>query len=174
LVNGARFIDEELLVWLSANKQSAWMSIPLLAFLEACPGLGLLASGILLLSVATFLYSEQLLILQQLLPMAFAGACIADHLGFYVGRGFGAKFHATAWAKKRAAQLNRTEGYILNHGASAILIGRFVPAIRSLVPIMVGGSGISKLKFSLIDVLACALWSSALGLLVVGLETLIP
>ena len=106
--------------------------------------------------------------------MAFAGACIADHLGFYVGRGFGAKFHATAWAKKRAAQLNRTEGYILNHGASAILIGRFVPAIRSLVPIMVGGSGISKLKFSLIDVLACALWSSALGLLVVGLETLIP
>ncbi len=150
------------------------MSIPLLAFLEACPGLGLLASGILLLSVATFLYSEQLLVLQQLLPMAFAGACIADHLGFYVGRAFGAKFHATAWAKKRAAQLNRTEGYILNHGASAILIGRFVPAIRSLVPIMVGGSGISKLKFSLIDVLACALWSSALGLLVVGLETLIP
>ena len=146
----------------------------MLAFLEACPGLGLLASGILLLSVATFLYSEQLLILQQLLPMAFAGACIADHLGFYVGRGFGAKFHATAWAKKRTAQLNRTEGYILNHGASAILIGRFVPAIRSLVPIMVGGSGISKLKFSLIDVLACALWSSALGLLVVGLETLIP
>jgi|TARA_B110000285_G_scaffold189354_1_gene215992 membrane protein DedA with SNARE-associated domain len=174
LVNGARFIDEELLVWLSANKQSAWMSIPVLAFLEACPGLGLLASGILLLSVATFLYSEQLLILQQLLPMAFAGACIADHLGFYVGRGFGAKFHATAWAKKRAAQLNRTEGYILNHGASAILIGRFVPAIRSLVPIMVGGSGIGKLKFSLVDVLACALWSSALGLLVVGLETLIP
>jgi len=167
-------IDEELLVWLSANKQSAWMSIPVLAFLEACPGLGLLASGILLLSVATFLYSEQLLILQQLLPMAFAGACIADHLGFYVGRGFGAKFHATAWAKKRAAQLNRTEGYILNHGASAILIGRFVPAIRSLVPIMVGGSGIGKLKFSLVDVLACALWSSALGLLVVGLETLIP
>jgi membrane-associated protein len=174
LVNGARFIDEELLVWLSANKQSAWMSIPVLAFLEACPGLGLLASVILLLSVATFLYSEQLLILQQLLPMAFAGACIADHLGFYVGRGFGAKFHATAWAKKRAAQLNRTEGYILNHGASAILIGRFVPAIRSLVPIMVGGSGIGKLKFSLVDVLACALWSSALGLLVVGLETLIP
>ncbi len=174
MVNGARFIDEELLVWLSANKQSAWTSIPVLAFLEACPGLGLLASGILLLSVATFLYSEQLLILQQLLPMAFAGACIADHLGFYVGRGFGAKFHATAWAKKRAAQLNRTEGYILNHGASAILIGRFVPAIRSLVPIMVGGSGIGKLKFSLVDVLACALWSSALGLLVVGLETLIP
>ena len=150
------------------------MSIPLLAFLEACPGLGLLASGILLLSVATFLYSEQLLVLQQLLPMAFAGACIADHLGFYVGRGFGAKFHATAWAKKRATQLDRAEGYVLNHGASAILIGRFVPAIRSLVPIMVGGSGIGKLKFSLVDVLACALWSSALGLLVVGLETLIP
>jgi len=39
---------------------------------------------------------------------------------------------------------------------------------------MVGGSGIGKLKFSLVDVLACALWSSALGLLVVGLETLIP
>tara|TARA_B110001469_G_C9550305_1_gene273053 strand:+ start:394 stop:906 length:513 start_codon:yes stop_codon:yes gene_type:complete len=167
-------IDEELLVWLSANKQNGWMSIPLLAFLEACPGLGLLASGILLLSVATFLYSEQLLGLQDLLPLAFAGACIADHLGFYVGRSFGPKFHATAWAKKRTTQLNRAEGYVLNHGASAILIGRFVPAIRSLVPMLVGGSGITTLKFSLVDVFACALWSGGLGLLVVGLETLIP
>ena len=86
----------------------------------------------------------------------------------------GARFHATAWAKKRETQLNRAEGYVLKHGASAILIGRFVPAIRSLVPMMVGGSGISKLKFSLVDILACALWSAGLALLVVGLEIFIP
>ena len=145
-----------------------------LAFLEACPGIGLMVSGAVLLAVAAFLYSEQVLTLPQILPMAFVGACLSDHFGFYLGRWLGDKLHNTAFAKKRASQLQKAEHFILKHGTGAIVLGRLVPAVRSLVPMLAGVSGTSRLKFSLIDLLACAIWVAGLGLLVVSLGNLVP
>ncbi|MGY8850791.1 MAG: DedA family protein [Pseudomonadales bacterium] len=124
--------------------------------------------------MATFLYAEQLATLYQILPLAFVGACLADHLGFYVGRWYGPKLHHTAFAKKRAKLLAKAETFILNHGASAIIFGRLMTAIRSIVPILVGISGTSRLRFTVIDILACAIWTAGLGLLVVGLDTFYP
>ena len=167
-------IDEIFLDWLSANQQNAWMVIPVLAFLEACPGLGLLASGIILLSVSTILYTEQIVSIYQIMPLAFAGACLSDHLGFYLGRWFGPKFHHTAFAKKQTVRLQKGEAFILKYGATAIIVGRLMTAVRSLVPMMVGISGTDRVRFTLIDILACAIWCAGLGLLVVGLDTVIP
>lgn len=46
------------------------MIIPVLAFLEACPGLGLFVSGVILLTVSTILYTEQIASLSEILPLA--------------------------------------------------------------------------------------------------------
>ena len=167
-------IDEIFLDWLSANQKNAWMVIPVLAFLEACPGLGLLASGIILLSVSTILYTEQIVSIYQIMPLAFAGACLSDHLGFYLGRWFGPKFHHTAFAKKQTVRLQKGEAFILKYGATAIIVGRLMTAVRSLVPMMVGISGTDRVRFTMFDILACAIWCAGLGLLVVGLDTVIP
>ena len=167
-------INDEIVSLLEANKHNAWMLILPLAFLEACPGIGLMVSGAVLLAVAVFLYSEQVLTLSQILPLAFAGACLSDHLGFYLGRWLGDKLHHTAFAQKRASQLEKAEHFILKHGTSAIVLGRLVPAVRSLVPMLAGVSGTNKLKFSLIDLLACTLWTAGLGLLVASLGSLVP
>lgn len=166
-------IDEIFLDWLSTNQSNAWMVIPVLAFLEACPGLGLAASGIILLSVSTILYTEQLVSLYEIMPLAFIGALVSDHLGFYLGRGFGPKFHHSTFAKKQAVRLQKGEAFILKYGAAAIIIGRLMTAVRSLVPMMVGISGIGPVKFTLIDIVACAVWSAGLGLLVIGLDNFI-
>ena len=50
------------------------------------------------------------------------------------------------------------------------MIGRFVPAIRSLIPAALGISGFRRLHYSLTDLTACAIWASALLLIVVGIE----
>jgi membrane-associated protein len=167
-------INDEIVNLLEANKHNAWMLIFPLAFIEACPGIGLMISGAILLAVAVFLYSEQVLTLTQMLPLAFAGACLSDHLGFYLGRWLGDKLHNTAFAKKRASQLQKAEHFILKHGTGAIVLGRLVPAVRSLVPMLAGVSGTGRLKFSLIDLLACAVWTAGLGVLVVSLGNLVP
>ena len=59
-------MDDFILNWLNANKQNAWMAVPVLAFLEACPGVGLLVSGVILLTVSTVLYTEQIATLSQI------------------------------------------------------------------------------------------------------------
>ena len=51
-------------------------------------------------------------------------------------------------------------------GKLTIFIGRFVPAIRSVLPAMIGVSGFSRRVYSLLDVLACCLWAVALGAIV--------
>ena len=144
--------------------------MPLLAFLEACVGIGLFVSGVLLLSVCTFLYVEQIATLQQMLPLAFCGAALGDHTGYYLGRWFGPRFHHTQFAQNRAQFLQRAETMIISYGNYAILFGRLMTAVRSVVPLLVGVSGMSRLKYTVYDLIACGIWTAALGLLVIGLE----
>lgn len=144
--------------------------VPALAFLEACVGIGLFVSGVILLSVCTFLYIEQIASLKQMLPLAFCGALLGDHSGYYVGRWFGPRFHHTGFAQKRAEIIKRTEQRITKYGSLAIIFGRLLTAIRSVVPLLTGVSGMSRLKYSSYDFIACAIWTVGLGLLIVGID----
>jgi len=144
--------------------------VPVIAFAEACPGVGLVVPGIILLGVCTAIYTEQIATLTQMLPLAFAGACLSDHAGFYLGRWIGPPFHQTRLALRRKAMLDKAEAMFRRHGEFTIILGRMVTAIRSFTPLLTGISGMSRLRYSLIDTLACALWSAGLGLLVLGLD----
>ena len=169
---GTTLIDDLILDWLNNNKSHAWVIVPILAFLEACPGVGLLVSGVILLTVSTVLYTEQIATLAQILPLAFLGAFISDHLGFYLGRWFGPKFHHTAFAMKRIDKIQKGEAFISKYGALSVAGGRLITAVRSLVPMMMGVSGASHIKFTVADILACTIWTAGLGLLIIGLDNL--
>ena len=125
--------------------------MPLLAFLEAFVGIGLFISGAILLSVCTLLYVEQIATLQQMLPLAFLGAILGDHCGYYIGRFIGPKFHQTKFVIKRAQMLKKAEQSIDKYGVFAIFIGRFLTPIRSLVPLVTGLSGMNRAKYSAFD-----------------------
>ncbi len=68
--------------------------------------------------------------------------------------------------------LEKAEATAVKFGAYAILFGRFMAPIRSIVPLLTGVSGMTRLKYTIYDVIACAVWTSALGLLIVGLDQL--
>ena len=145
-----------------------------MAFLEAFVGIGLFISGAILLSVCTLLYVEQIAGLELMLPLAFLGAVLSDHSGFYIGRVMGPKFHDTAFAAKRANKLKKAERTIQKYGGFAIFVGRFLTPIRSVVPIITGISGMARARYTVFDFLACTVWTLCLGLLVVGLDQLWP
>ena len=140
-----------------------------LAFLEACPGIGLFITGALLLATATSLYANGALDLPHIMLAAFLGAFISDHLGYYLGYWVGPRFHSSPFAKKHKERIRRAEALFQKHGAAAIVIGRLVPAIRSITPLFTGISGLSKSRFSLVDLLACLLWAAGLGALTSGI-----
>jgi len=120
--------------------------------------------------VATTVYTNQLAGIELIVLLACTGAILGDHVGFHVGRWLGPGFHHTKVAERYRDSLEKGETVIRKYGAAAIFIGRFIPAIRSLIPAMLGLSGFDSVRYSLMDVLACVLWSSALGAIVLGLN----
>ena len=143
-----------------------------MAFIEACPGAGLFVSGIILLTVSTLLYAQNILSLMEISLLAFLGALIADHLGYYLGVIFGPKFENSKFAHSRKKNIQKAKAMILKYGTLSVIMGRLIPAVRSLVPLMVGISHLSKIKFSVIDALACATWSTGLYLLAGGIGSI--
>jgi membrane-associated protein len=146
------------------------MIVPLIAFLEATVGIGLFVSGVILLSVCTILYVEQIATLSQILSLAFCGAAAGDHSGYYFGRWLGPRFYHTRFAQNRMEFLVKTEARILKYGNFAIMFGRLMTAVRSIVPLLTGVSGMPRLRYSTYDVMACGVWTAGLGLLIVGID----
>ncbi len=144
------------------------MLVPILAFSEACVGIGLFISGIFLVVVSTFVYSQTMASMPTIVVLAMMGATLGDHVGFYVGRVLGPRLHHLKFAAKHKEKFDRAERMIRKTGPFAIFIGRFVPAIRSLIPAALGISDYPRMRFSILDIAACLLWSLALGLIVYG------
>jgi membrane-associated protein len=166
-------IESFILDWLDSNRDYAIALVPLLAFAESCVGVGLVISGALLLLVASTLYSNGIAGLEVLLPLAFFGALIGDHAGYYFGRSLGARFHQIGLIKKYQANVAKAEGLIRRYGSAAIFIGRFIPAIRSIIPALVGASGIKRLRYSLVDALACLFWVMAFAAILMGINEIL-
>lgn len=161
-----------VLEWLESNRDYGLLLIPLVAFSEACIGIGLVVSGALLVVVSTVLLGAEVATLWQIVPLAFVGAVVGDHVGYFAGRWMGPGIHDTRFAARYKASLVRAESMILRRGAWAVFIGRFIPAIRSLVPPMLGISGFPRARFSLLDVSACMLWALALAIILSGTSAL--
>lgn len=165
-------MDEAVLQWISAHRDYALLVVPAVAFLEAMVGVGIFVSGIFLLSICTYLYVEQLATLPEMLPLAFIGALLSDHTGYYLGRWLGPRFHQLGFVKNRAERVQKAEAMIRKYGEAAIIIGRLLTMVRSLVPLVTGVSGVTRLRYTMFDLLACLIWTTGLGLLVIGLDWL--
>ncbi|MFT7471298.1 MAG: membrane-associated protein [Kiritimatiellia bacterium] len=173
LISEAVSIEQIVLDWLDSNRDYAIALVPLLAFAESCVGIGLVVSGVLLLLVSATLYNNGIAGLEVLLPLAFFGALLGDHAGYYLGRTLGPRFHQIGLIKKYQANVAKAEGLILRYGSAAIFIGRFIPAIRSIIPALVGVSGLQRLRYSFIDALACLCWVLALAAILIGIVELL-
>lgn len=142
----------------------------MLAFTESCIGIGLFVSGAVLLLVSATLYNNGVAGFETILPLAFMGAMLGDHVGYYCGYLVGPRFHHFALVRKYQSAVQRGEDLIRRHGNAAVFIGRFVPAIRSVIPALVGISGIQRMRYSLLDAFACLTWTLALALILTGID----
>lgn len=161
-----------MLEWIEANLRFAVFLIPLFAFAEACIGIGLFISGVFLVAIASMVLDQQLAGLPLIATMAFLGALLGDHVGYYVGRWLGPHFHHIEFVKKRKDAFTKAESVLRRYGYFAVFIGRFIPAIRSIIPALLGITEFDRLKFSILDSLACALWAAALAAILLGIDNI--
>lgn len=68
----------------------------------------------------------------------FIAAVAGDQVGYFLGNRFGRRFFSDDARFLKTSYLNRTEDFFLRYGGRAIVLARFVPIIRTYVPLVAG------------------------------------
>lgn len=164
-------MTQALIEWAQQNQQYALLLVPLFAFMETCVGIGLFISGLFLVIICSIFYANGWAGIFQMSVLAALGSSLGDHAGFYFGRMVGTGVHHMAIVRRNQEKWERGEALVRRFGAWAIFIGRFLPAIRSLVPAMLGISGFARIRYTALDLSACTLWAAGLaGIVLVAHE----
>ncbi len=90
-----------------------------------------------------------------------AGAIAGDAVSYWIGRGYGHRLR-TVWPFARYAGLIEAgERFFASHGGKSVVIGRFVPGVKAVVPTVAGMLGMGFPRFSALNVVSAVLWSAA-------------
>jgi membrane protein DedA with SNARE-associated domain len=108
-----------------------------------------------------------------IVPVAVLGAHLGDMSGFIFGKTIGPQIMSTKVVQKREKVIIRAQKFLEKTGPYTVITGRFVPAIRPIVPFLLGLSNLQIIKFYIADLIACISWGLALGFLVTGIGSIL-
>ncbi len=165
-------MSEALIDWARQHQELALLLVPAFAFMETCVGIGLFVSSLFLVIICSIFFANGWAGVAEMSVLAMLGSSLGDHVGYYAGRTIGPGVHHSRLVQRHRDKWERGEDLIRRFGPWAIFIGRFLPAIRSLVPALMGFSGFPRLRYSLLDIAACSLWALGLAGIVLGAHEL--
>jgi membrane-associated protein len=104
------------------------------------------------------------------IAVLLAGLCIAAISGNFTGYWFGRKTGPVLYTRKdsfffKKRYLKAAEEYYNKQGAFALIMGRFVPIVRTFAPIFAGVVKLEFKKFAFYNVVGGVLWICSLTLL---------
>ena len=120
---------------------------------------GAFVEGELVLLAAGALAQSQRLYLPLVVVAGALGSVAWGQTWFQIGRASGAALLARRPAWRGRAQ--RVERWLSSSGAWVLLGGRFLAGMGTVLPSVIGASGMSRRRFSVLDTLGALLWSVA-------------
>ncbi len=129
------------------------------AFLESLPIVGTIIPGSITMTAVGAMIGAGLIPGYLTLAIASIGAYIGDIVGFACGRIFKDKIRHVWPFRKHPKIIDLSEAFIRKHGGKSILIGRFVGAVRSAVPLVAGILHLSWIRFNIAALPTAILWS---------------
>ncbi len=97
--------------------------------------------------------------IRLLVPMLVLAAVCGSTAGYFTGKWSGAYMASrkeTFFYKRRYADMTRE--FYQKHGMWAFVIGRFLPVVRTFVPILAGMAGLRFSKFIFVNFIGAAVW----------------
>ncbi|MBK9271156.1 MAG: DedA family protein [Saprospiraceae bacterium] len=136
--------------------------IYLILFLILFSETGLVVAAILpgdsLLFAAGALSSSGNLNIWVVMGCCIVGAILGNTVNFYIGRWLGPRIFEEDSRLFKKDYLIRTQKFYDKHGGKALIIGRFLPLIRTFVPLVAGVGNMASSKFSYYNILGAFLW----------------
>ncbi len=153
--------------WLLDHFRSEFILISLvIIFIECGLLFPFLPGDTLLFSFGLFLATDKLNLTQgpNMLGLlvgilAFTvAAFLGNVVGYEIGRAIGHPVRRHDGRIIKKAYIDRTVEFFEKHGSSALVIGRFVPFVRTYVTLVAGVSEMPRAKFWLWSLVGAALW----------------
>ncbi|SCF09132.1 membrane protein DedA, SNARE-associated domain [Micromonospora viridifaciens] len=134
--------------------------------LEASAFLGLVVPGEVAVLVGGVVAHAGRLPLWAVVLAAIAGATVGDQVGYLVGRRYGHRLLDRAPRRfVRPHDVRRGLDLIRRRGAFAVVLGRWVAALRALIPGLAGMSGLARGRFTIANVAGGTLWAVTVAVL---------
>jgi membrane-associated protein len=106
-----------------------------------------------------------------LIPMAILGDAVSYNIGARAGPHL---FNRPRSRFFRPEHLHAAHAFYEKHGGKAIILARFMPLVRTFVPVVAGVAKMSYRKFAMFNVVGAAAWVLSMTLLGYGLGNTIP
>ncbi len=126
-------------------------------------GLGAVIEGETIVAIGGYFAREQALDLKTVMVIAFAGSFAGDQTLFQLGKRLGPEFLARR--PRLNTQAEKVFTLLSRHQTLFILGFRFVYGMRTISPLAIGASGLSTVRFFLLNGCAAALWAVLVSLL---------
>ncbi len=144
-------------------------------FAESGLFFGFFLPGDSLLFTAGFLASQDYLNIAILLPLLMVAAVLGDNVGYAFGR----KIGPAIFSKEDSLIFNkgnvvRAQKFFEKHGRKTIILARFIPAVRTFVPILAGVGQMQYHVFFGFNVLGGLLWAGGITSLGYFLGATVP
>jgi undecaprenyl-diphosphatase len=135
------------------------------AFLIAM-GEALLIIGLFVPSTATLIAIGGLVGLGKLpfwpvFIATFLGAAAGDAVSFWVGYIFRDRLKEIWPFSHYRGLFEAGQAYFAKHGGKSVVIGRFIPGVKAVVPGIAGMMDMGVVRFSVLNVLSAILWAAA-------------
>jgi membrane-associated protein len=154
-----------------------YLGIFIIVFIESGIPIGVILPlpGDTLLFSAGLLAATSVFDLTPLIATIVVAAILGDSAGYWFGSHYGPKL----FTKEKAllfSQKNvvRTETFYAKYGWGAIIIARFLPFFRTVVPIFAGVGRMHYPSFVFFNILGACIWGVSITLLGFYLGTMIP
>jgi membrane protein DedA with SNARE-associated domain len=131
----------------------------LAAIIEAVAVLGILVPGTpILMGVA----GAAAMAGQPMLPflaLSIIGAVIGDFLSFWVGKRFSVRLRGVWPFSRRPELMDNAARFFDLYGVYSVALCRFVPVLRSTVPLVAGMAGMRQRRFVIANVASAFIWA---------------
>lgn len=103
----------------------------------------------------------------QVILVAVPAAILGDQVGYVLGRYFGRRLFKDDARVLRTDRLEETERFFARYGAPSLVLGRFIPIVRTFVPLVAGTARMPYPRFLLWNATGALLW--VIGMTSIGL-----
>ncbi len=141
--------------------QGGYVFLFITTLLEGIPLVGMLVPGHVTIIIAGFLGNVGVLNIYWVAAIALVGAIAGDCVGFYLGRHYGIAFidRLRPYFFITQAHIEKAQTLLSKHTGKAMIIGRFSPVTRALMPFLVGSSQTPSGRFWLFNVIGGIAWT---------------